>query len=539
MLRSRAGGLSVDETVAKLQAGKVSSERILTLAELLEVAQFNERGMWRRGADGTLDALGPVFRTSQACRQLERGAPQLNVASTRSWSTPATPRGDVLPEPKVRNGLPLQGVRVLDFTIAWAGPMAARTLAFLGADVVKIENAAQLDSWRGPAAGMSDPAAYPDRDGGDRPYDRQALFNTQNHDKRSLSLNLKDPRGVDLARRLAVGSDVVLANFSPHALKRLGLGYDTLSRENPGLVMVEMPAFGNSGPWSAHVGMGKTMEAAAGHASLIGYGDGEPVLTGPAYFDPVGGLHGAAAVLTALAARQRTGKGQYVELAQVEAALHWIGERILAAGDGQTFAPQGNAALDMAPHDAFPSAGVDEWVVIAVADDGAWTRLVETTGLAGLRDPRFSTLAGRLAGRAEISAALGGWTKAKDKHEAADVLQAAGVAAAPVNTGADLFRSPFLRSRGLIYQIDHPSLGAREYAGLPYRLSRTPGSIRAPAPRFAEHADEILAGRLGLGVADIAGLTAEGVVSRSPLGAAAHVQAADLAAAEAAQPTSA
>ena len=266
--------------------------------------------------------------------------------------------------PTLPDRLPLQGLRVLDFTQAWAGPMTARALAFLGAEVIKIENGARLDSWRGPAVGVNDPASYPDRQGGERPYDRNALFNTQNHDKQSISLDLKSPGGQDLARRLAAKCDVVLANFSPHALTKLGLGYEALSRGNPKLVMVEMPAFGNDGPWSSHVGMGKTMEAAAGMASLIGYGDGEPVLTGPAYLDPIGGLHGAAAVLTALAERNRTGVGQYVEVAQVEAAMHWIGEYILQTGrTGEVFRADGNRRPDMAPHDAFPCAGDDQWMV--------------------------------------------------------------------------------------------------------------------------------------------------------------------------------
>lgn len=522
LLKSRAHLLRVDETVARLQAGKVSSERILTLAELLEVDQFRSRGFWKYEPlkPDRVRALGPSFRTTQPCRLLEHDTPRLDGAPAPGWQTAAATRGSRLPTPVLRDRLPLQGVRVLDFTIAWAGPMAARTLAFLGAEVVKVENAAQLDSWRGPATGMSDPGAYPDRDGGDRPYDRQALFNTQNHDKRSISVNLKDPRGVEVVRDLARTCDVVLANFSPHALKRLGLGYEVLSRDNPGLVMVEMPAFGNSGPWSSHVGMGKTMEAASGMARMIGYGDGEPVLTGPAYFDPIGGLHGASAVLTALAARNVTGRGQYVEVAQVEGALHWIGERILAASaEGEAFAPDGNRIPEAAPHDAFPAAGEDQWVAIAVTDDAAWARLVAATGLSELGETRFSTLADRRTRQEEIRTILGRWTAQLSKHEAADLLQGAGVAAAPVNTGADVFRDPFLRSRGLIYEIDHPSVGRREYAGLAYRLSRTPGQIRRPAPRFAEHTHEVLGERLGLAPKEIETLVAEGVIHLHPLAA--------------------
>jgi len=520
LLRAKAPDLRVDETVRKLQAGKVSSERMLTPIDLLAAEQYRSRGFWHFDAQRptVVDALGPVFRTNQCYRPIVQNAPQLEPAHPLQWLSPVVERRSALPAPRLSGGLPLQGVRVLEFSIAWAGPMAGRTLAFLGADVVKVENAAQIDAWRGTATGVSDPSFYPDRQGGDMPYDRCALFNTQNHDKRSIAINLKDERGIALVKDLARTFDVILANYSPHVLERLGLGYDELSRDNPGLVMVEMPAFGNSGPWASHVGMGKTMEAAAGMAQMIGYGDDEPVLTGPAYLDPIGGLHGASAVLTALAARSVTGKGQYVELAQVEAALHWIGEFILAASaENAAFKPQGNAIADAAPHDAYPAAGIDQWVAIAVLDDTAWLRLVEVTQIADLRDAAYTTLAGRQSHCVRIGEILSQWTRQRSKHEAADVLQAAGVAAAPVNNGADLFRDPFVRSSGMIYEIDHPSVGRREYSGLAYRLERTPGSVRHPAPRFAEHTHDVLGERLGLARDAIDRLVEEQIIFLRPI----------------------
>ncbi|HLY80694.1 MAG TPA: CoA transferase, partial [Caulobacteraceae bacterium] len=408
-LREKARDRGVEELIEQLQLAKVSSARIPTLPELLETPQYVTRGMFRRDAEARLDSLGPVFRTRSPHR-LAAAAPELGGCAR--FETVALGRGNAFPPPVERDRLPLQGLRVLDFTQAWAGPMTARALAFLGAEVIKIENGARLDSWRGPAVGVNEPASYPDRLGGERPYDRNALFNTQNHDKQSISLDLKSPAGQDIARRLAAKCDVVLANFSPHALAKLGLGYEALTRDNPKLVMVEMPAFGNDGPWSSHVGMGKTMEAAAGMASLIGYGDGEPVLTGPAYLDPIGGLHGASAVLTALAERNRTGLGQYVEVAQVEAAMHWIGEYILQTGrTGDVFRADGNRRPDLAPHDAFPCAGDDQWMVIACPDDDTWRKLVAATGIVDLADTKFAALAGRLEHAEALKAALSVWTR--------------------------------------------------------------------------------------------------------------------------------
>ena len=517
LLREQARGRGVGELIEQLQLAKVSSARIPTLPELLETPQYAGRGMFRTDGDGKLDSLGPVFRTGSPHRAL---APAPEQGGRARFRTESSARQSTLPAPVLRDRLPLQGLRVLDFTQAWAGPMTARALSFLGAEVIKIENGARLDSWRGPAVGVNDPASYPDRLGGARPYDRNALFNTQNHDKTSISLDLKSPGGQDIARRLAAKCDVVLANFSPHALAKLGLGYEALSQGNAKLVMVEMPAFGNDGPWSSHVGMGKTMEAAAGMASLIGYGDGEPVLTGPAYLDPIGGLHGASAVMTALAERNRTGRGQYVEVAQVEAAMHWIGEYILQTGrTGEVFRADGNRLTDVAPHDAFPCAGDDQWMVISCPDDDTWRRLVAATGVSDLADAKYEALAGRLEYAESLKAALSDWSRARNKHEASDLLQAASVPAAPVNSGADVWRDPFLRSRGFIQELTHPAAGTAEYPGLAYRLSRTPGAIRSPAPCFAEHTHEVLAGLLGLSRAEIDTLVETGAALLHPVGA--------------------
>lgn len=517
ILREQARERDVGELIDQLQRAKVSSARIPTLPELIETPQYAGRGMFRADGAGRLESLGPVFRTRSPHRA-PSSAPELGGQA--EFVSERLERRSLLPAPVFLDRLPLQGLRVLDFTQAWAGPMTTRALAFLGAEVIKIENGARLDSWRGPPVGVNDPASYPDRQGGERPYDRNALFNTQNHDKKSICLDLKSPRGRDIARRLAAKCDVVVANFSPRALTKLGLGYEALSQGNPKLVMVEMPAFGNDGPWSSHVGMGKTMEAAAGMASLIGYGDGEPVLTGPAYLDPIGGLHGAAAVMTALAERNRTGLGQYVEVAQVEAAMHWVGEYILQTGrTGEVFHADGNRRPDMAPHDAFPCAGDDQWLVIACPDDETWRRLVAATGVEDLADATFSTLAGRQAHSEAVKAALSGWTRRHNKHEASDLLQAAGIPAAPVNSGADVWRDPFLRSRGFIQELTHPAARTAEYPGLAYRLSRTPGSIRAPAPCFAEHTYEVLGGLLGLTDSEIEALVEAGVVLQHPLGA--------------------
>jgi crotonobetainyl-CoA:carnitine CoA-transferase CaiB-like acyl-CoA transferase len=394
--------------------------------------------------------------------------------------------------------------------------MATRVLAALGADVVKIEGPARLDDWRGAAAG-GPPDRYPDFTPGDRPYDRHFQFNTQNHDKRSLVLDLKTSAGRDVARRLIAGADVVMANFSVGTLDRMGLGWAEVSQLAPAPILVEMPAYGQGGPISSYVAYGPSMELMCGMAGTIGYGDGKPVTTGPAYLDPIGGLHGAAAVVTALFARGRSGIGQHVELAQTEAAMHWIGELIIAATvSGRDPEPDGNRIAEAAPHDAYRCAGQDEWIAIAAYDDDQFRRLCTALRLGALHaDPRFASLPARRARAGELDALITARTSACGKDALAARLRAAGVPASAVLSARDLHASEFLRRRGLVREIDHPAVGRHRQQGLPLRIDGFDLAIRRPAPRFGEHNDEILA-ELGLSAREIESLRERRVVTDVP-----------------------
>jgi crotonobetainyl-CoA:carnitine CoA-transferase CaiB-like acyl-CoA transferase len=297
----------------------------------------------------------------------------------------------------------------------------------------------------------------------------------------------------------------------------MGLGWADVHARNKRLIVVEMPAYGVGGPISDHVALGPSMELMSGMGYLIGYGDGRPVTTGPAYLDPMGGFNSAAAVLTALAARTRTGRGQHVELAQREAAMHWIGEEIvLAVATGADRAPSGNHVDGAVPHDAFVCAGDDAWVAIAAADDSEFAALAGVMGRPDLgTDPRFATIEGRVAHQDELTALIAAWTASRDKHDVADALQAAGVHAAPVQNARDVNASRYLRDRGLIQRVAHPAAGVHDYQGLPLHVSGWDLRIRRPAPRFGEHNDEVLA-ELGYAKSAIAKLDAEGIVATRP-----------------------
>ena len=300
-------------------------------------------------------------------------------------------------------------------------------------------------------------------------------------------------------------------------LARLGLSYDDARRLREDIIMVEMPSTGAGGPLTDFLGVGPTMEALAGMTALNGYGDGVPVRTGPAYADPIGALTGTCAVLGALHARERTGKGQYVEFAQREGLLQWIGEYLLAdpalAGE---FVPRGNRSRYAAPHDAYPCAGEDRWLAIAVQTDAQWQALCAAIGRPDLAaDPDLATLDGRLRRTGQIDQAITDWAAAQDSITAASILQQAGVPAAPVLNGEDLHRDPQLAATGLFAEVTHPEAGTHRYQGLPFHFSATETSYGTPAPCLGQHTVQVLR-ETGLGDDEIATLVRNGVVSVWP-----------------------
>ncbi len=513
LLRQRAAGLSAAGLVERAQRLKVNIEEVASLGGLAASAQWQARGMTvpAIAPDGTpARALGPVFRLhGSECRPGAPAPPPGPPLRPPAADLAARPGPRPGSSPPAEPGGPLAGIRVLDFTTAWAGPMATRSLAFLGAQVIKVEPPTRLDSWRGsPRGGV--PERFPGREPGARPYNRSGLFNTQAHDKWSLALDLKKPGAREVILALAADTDLVVANFSPGVLDRLGVGYAALSAVNPRISVIEMPAFGPGGPAAQHVGMGFTMEAATGMTGLMGYGDGPPAVTGGTYLDPIGGLHGAAAALLALYQRGASGRGAQAEVAQTEAAAHWIGEFFLQQlNTGQAPAPHGNQVAYAAPHDAYACAGQDEWVAVAVRDDSEWQRLCAVIGRADLAAAARHDAGGH---RAAITA----WTSRRAKGEAAAALQAAGIPAAPVCTGRDIAGDPGLRAAGFLVPLDHPEAGRHTYPGLAFRLARTPGAVRRPAPCFGQHNRAILGGLLGLDDAAIAALYAAGAVADQP-----------------------
>lgn len=413
---------------------------------------------------------------------------------------------------------PLSGVRILDLTRVWSGPLATRVLGDLGAEVIKVEHPVA----RGPAR-VADPdpiraSFYPGNDPGDDPWNRSAAFNKLNRNKLSLTLDLSHPAGLEAMRRLAAISDAVIENYSPRVMGNLGLGYDVLSELNPGIILVSMPGYGLDGPMRDRVAYGSTLDAESGVAALMGYEDGGPQRLGVALPDPVAGFHAVAALLTALVQRRATGLGQHIDLSQLESMTVFVGDAVVGYQlTGVRPGRHGNRHPHYAPCGVYRCSGEDAWVAIAVEAEEQWAALCRTIARDDLTSgERFATAASRRTHHDQIDALISSWTATCTPREAMDRLQAAGVPAGAVLDAAGLHSDLHLRDRGFFVRLEHPSAGAHDYPGQPIRFSETPAVFRGDAPRLGEHNRTVLQGLLNYSDDQIAAMDAGGTIATRP-----------------------
>lgn len=403
-----------------------------------------------------------------------------------------------------RQNLPLSGVRVLDFTWGGAGPFATKAMADHGAEVLKVETATHFDFPRtmGPYAG------------GIKGFNRSAYFTNRNASKLGITLNMKTKQAVELARRLVPTCDVVINNFRAGVLERLGLGYQDCSSLRPDVIYVSMPLQGNAGPQAGYSGVGHTLNVMAGIYGVTGYRGGPMIGPGTNYPDhSVNPGHGLVAILAALLHRRRTGRGQYVEVSQLESTLCLLGPHILAYSlDRATPEPTGNESDEAAPYGVFPCAE-GGWFALSVSTDAQWAGLARVAeGQGWASDPRHATASGRLGNAAALNAAVAAWIEPQDGFTLMERLQQARVPAGMVQTAKDLVeRDPQLAARGHFVSLHHAEMGPVVYNGVPYHLSDTPGTIQRSAPLLGEHNDLVFREWLGVDQADIARMTAEDV----------------------------
>ena len=404
---------------------------------------------------------------------------------------------------------PLAGIRVVDLTMVWAGPLGTRLLGDYGAEVIKIEGPGQWDLLRG-LGGI--PRTEP------RWYNRAAYFNHNNRNKYSAALDLRQEAGRDLLLQLCARSDVLVENYRANVMDNLGLGFDAVRAANPRIVYLSMPGHGKTGPEAHYVTYGTNVEQLAGLVSISGYEGGEPLKTGFSYGDPVSGVAVPAAVALGLRQRERTGQAVFIDLAQRENLTGFVGEFVVDFSmNAEPRAPTGNTHPHLAPHGVYRCAGDDRWVAIACERDDQFTALCRVMGrteLAG--DERFATTAARKAHEGELDAIIEEWTSDLGHYEAMHILQRHGVPAGAVLTIPEVMSDPQLRAQGAWSAQTHPDAGTWEVETPPWRLPRTPGHARLPAPGFAEHNRYVFRDLLGLDDKAIARLYAEGVTAGEP-----------------------
>ena len=427
--------------------------------------------------------------------------------------------------------LPLSGIRVLDFTVVWAGPYATMMLADYGAEVIRVESLQHFPSAtrglvpRPPAALLANAthllAGYPDWEPGERPWNRHPMFNFHARNKLSMTVDLTRPEGHDIARRLVTLSDVIVENNSLGVMARLGLDYDTVREWKPDIIYVAMPSFGCTGPYRTFQGFGSNVEALCGLTAIRGYADLALRASTPVYYmDAASGAGAAFAVLCALHYRQRTGQGQFIDFAQAENMLPHIGEFFMdAAMNGRDAAPMGNHHPAMAPHNCYPCQGEDTWLVIAVATDAEWQRLYHALGNpTWATAKKFATLPSRLQHQDELDSHLAAWTATQDARTAMEHLQAHGVAAGMVFSEPEAYADPHLQARGFFETVTHRECGTHRYPGMLWKMSKTPGNIRSAACCLGEHNDYVYRELLGMSDTEITRLRQEGHIGESYVG---------------------
>jgi crotonobetainyl-CoA:carnitine CoA-transferase CaiB-like acyl-CoA transferase len=506
---------SADEVLDLASAFRIPNAPVANGATIAAFEHFRVRESFAANPrDGATNPRPPVrlsagrLRTPEPAPRLGQHAIDALVA--RPGGRPPRPGGGATRRTDGPDALPFAGLRVLDMTAYWAGPLVGHLLALLGAEVIHL-------AWSGRPDGVRLVGGVPQSEA--QYWEKGPIFAALNTNKKSLTVDLRAPRGIELVRRVVSTCDAVIENFTPRVLDQMGLGYETLKVERPDLVMVRMPGFGLDGPWRDQAAFAFVIEDAAGLTWLTGHPDllpFEPYCIG----DPNAGLHALFGLQLALEHRARTGEGALVEAAMVDAAANIAAEQpIEFSAYGALLSRSGNRGPLAAPQGLYQVAGPDEWgrdeswVAIAVAGDDQWVALRGALGEpAWAADPALATAAGRRHEHDRIDASLQEWCRSRSADDVVDRLWSAGVPVAKVMQPHRQPELPQLEFRRFFEEVDHPAIGRSRYSTVPMRFSRGPERFhRRPAPLLGEHTDELLRD-LGLSPEEIAALEADGIV---------------------------
>ncbi len=501
---AKAQPLLADQTVAEIvelgQALRIPAAPVNDGATVLDCPQYAKRGFFIEGggAGWSFQRPGPAFRFSKTPVAQLYPAPCAGMRPV-PWDTACRSLSTT------EGSLPFAGLRVLDLTTFWAGAYLTCYLGAFGADIVKVESIQRPDGHR-----YSGAFAYE----GDDWYERSAIWQGTNLNKRDLTLDLTSTRGLDIARRLATRADVVVENFSPRVVEQFGLDYDSLVSLNPDVIVVRMPGFGLQGPWRDYVGWALNIEQTSGMSAVTGYADGPPCNPqGPA--DPIVGVHAGVALLAALEHRSRTGVGQLIEIAQIEVAACVTAEPVIAYSmNGEVRSREGNRRRGYL-QGVYPTSEDDSWVALSVRDNADWSRLVAAMGRP--------ELLGAAPDHDVFDEIVAGWTRTRAPRAITEILQAHDIPAERVITGDQMYDSEFLGAqldaRAYYQELEHPITGSHRYPGWPFRITPGPvGQHRSSPPTLGQHNDEILRS-LGFSEDELATLRKDRVIGERVLNA--------------------
>lgn len=399
--------------------------------------------------------------------------------------------------------LPLDGYRVIDFGWVWSGPLVGGILADMGAEVIKVESRQRLDTSRWTADNIA------------RDPEKDFLFHSLNRNKLGITIDLSKAKAIPIIKGLAKISDIIIENFAPGVMKKLGLNYKSLREINPRVIVLSLPGAGQSGPLSDIPTYAPSVSSLAGLAGMIGYYGDRVIGQERGIGDPNSSMHGAFAVLAALYYREQSGEGQYIELSQLEALVGCLAEGVLEyTMNGRIAGTQGNRHPSMAPHNCYRCKGEDKWVSIAVGNEEEWHSLCQAMGNPPwTADEKFADMYRRLRNQEELDKLIATWTINYSAYEVTEILQRFRVAAAPCLGAGERFANSHFNKRETYLTIDHPAVETEWVAGIPWKMAETPGKVYRPAPLLGQHNDYVFKDLLGMSDQEIDELTDEDVIN--------------------------
>jgi crotonobetainyl-CoA:carnitine CoA-transferase CaiB-like acyl-CoA transferase len=500
---------TTDEIIEQAQLLRIPVAPICNGRTVLEHEQVKARGTFVADPSGGFERPLPPYRIDGEPPAAARRAPRAGEHDGRIES-----RRLERPQATGRPGLPLEGLRIIDATTWWAGPIATQMLAMLGADVIHVESIQRIDGSR--SVGGTFAAQQ------EAWWEASFIFLSANSNKRGITLDLSNPKGLAVFESLVTGADALVENFSPRVMDGFGVTWDRVQELNPRCHYVRMPAFGLDGPWCERVGFAATMEQMSGFSWLTGHVDDQPrIQRGPC--DPLAGMHAAFALLVALAERDQDGRGHFVECSMLEAALNATAEQVIEhTAYGHLLERQGNRSPEATPQGLYACRGHHvaenpQWLALSVASEEEWRGLVGWLGRPDWATSIGADRASRRRRQDEIDEGLRRVFAERERDGCVAELAAAGVPAAPVVDPRSLAEHPQLRARGFLEEASHPVVGSLPTMSAPFRYASVEHWLARAAPVLGQHNAEILA-ELGYDEDQVAELAAENVIGERPLG---------------------